>query len=235
MGKKWGAAYGRNGWVGETNKYLGRVEHRLRLGRVHGHLLDLRKHLGIERVSPSYHEHEPRKLVVVGDHLDELGEVVRVPLAHAHGERVDVLVERVEDGDRLDDVLVGAVHVKLDLASAIRMRQSELRLDPVVALELAEEGAQVESAPADELGGQVVAHACDPRIFLDHRAELVVGDAERVLRLLLFFGGGHVLIEAVAEGGTHHALGHVVDILKRLLSRLEGHETAEGDHLERQD
>lgn len=52
-------------------------------------------------------------LVVVGDEPDKLREVPAVPLADAHGERVNVLVKLVGEGDRLDDHVVRAVDVEL--------------------------------------------------------------------------------------------------------------------------
>jgi len=51
-------------------------------------------------------------LVVVGDKLDKLGEVVAVPFAHTHGEEVDVLVELVEESNGLDDHIVDTVDVE---------------------------------------------------------------------------------------------------------------------------
>ena len=51
-------------------------------------------------------------------HLDdvlELGEVPGIPLTHAHRKGVDVLVELVQEGDGLDDHVVGASGVELDL------------------------------------------------------------------------------------------------------------------------
>ena len=66
-----------------------------------------------------------RVLVVVGDEADEFGEVPAVPLAHAHRERVDVLVELVEECDRLDDHVVRAVHVELHLGARVGVSKSD--------------------------------------------------------------------------------------------------------------
>ena len=63
-------------------------------------------------------ERQAGVLVVVRDHLDQLGEVPGIPLAHAHHKGVDVLVQRVQQGDSLDDHVVHPVHVKLHLRSA---------------------------------------------------------------------------------------------------------------------
>lgn len=53
--------------------------------------------------------------VVVLDEVLQLGEVPRVPLPHAHGEGVEVLVHLVELRDGLDDHVVRATRVELDL------------------------------------------------------------------------------------------------------------------------
>lgn len=52
-------------------------------------------------------------LVVVGDNFDELWEVIAIPFANTHGEKVDVLVELVEKGNCLDDHIVDTIHVEL--------------------------------------------------------------------------------------------------------------------------
>ena len=62
-----------------------------------------------------YEERQARVLVVVRYHPDQLGEVPGVPLAHAHHKGVDVLVQRVQQGDGLDHHVVHAVHIELHL------------------------------------------------------------------------------------------------------------------------
>ena len=43
-----------------------------------------------------------------------------------HAERVDVLVDLVKDVDGLDDHVVRAVHVELDLATRVAVAEAEL-------------------------------------------------------------------------------------------------------------
>ena len=76
------------------------------------------------------------KRVVVLDVADELREVVAVPFAHAHGEGVDVLVELVEERNRLDDHVVLAPWVELDFAPAVRVAEAKLRLLHIPACQL---------------------------------------------------------------------------------------------------
>ncbi len=96
-------------------------------------------------------------LVVVWHELDEFGKVVAVPLAYAHGEEVDVLVELVEESDGLDDHVVDAVHVELYLRARVGMAEAELGLGEVVGLQTFEQLRRVEADAADEfrrrLGG----------------------------------------------------------------------------------
>ena len=50
------------------------------------------------------------------------------PLPDPHRERVDILVQLVEECDALDDHVVGLVHVELDLGAAVAVRQTQLGL-----------------------------------------------------------------------------------------------------------
>lgn len=68
-----------------------------------------------------HNEGQARVLVVVRHHLDELRKMPRVPLAHAHDKGVDVAVQRVKQGDGLDDHIVHSVHVELHLRSTCRI------------------------------------------------------------------------------------------------------------------
>ena len=52
---------------------------------------------------------------VVWDDGLELGEVPAVPLLDAHGEGVDVLVHLIQQRDRLDDHVVCATRIELNL------------------------------------------------------------------------------------------------------------------------
>ena len=92
----------------------------LRFSRVHGDLLDRRQALRRQRLALLDEENEPRILVVVRHYLEQLREVPGVPLAHAHRKRVDVLVKRIQDRNRLDDVLVRTVHIELHLCDSAR-------------------------------------------------------------------------------------------------------------------
>ena len=62
------------------------------------------------------------------NNLDELREMVRVPLTDPHCKGVDVLVHLVEEGYALDDHVVRLVHVELDLGSAVAVAETELGL-----------------------------------------------------------------------------------------------------------
>jgi hypothetical protein len=62
--------------------------------------------------------------VVVQD-PGKLGEVPSVPLLHAHGVCVELLVENVETGDRLDDHGVDLIGRELELVTGERVRETE--------------------------------------------------------------------------------------------------------------
>ena len=50
------------------------------------------------------------------------------PLPDPHRERVDILVQLVEECDALDDHVVGLVHVELNLGAAVAVGQTQLGL-----------------------------------------------------------------------------------------------------------
>ena len=54
--------------------------------------------------------------------------IIHSPLSDPHGERVDIFVELVEQGDALDDHVVRLVDVELDLGPAVAVGEAELGL-----------------------------------------------------------------------------------------------------------
>ena len=65
---------------------------------------------------------------VVRYQTNQLWEMPPVPFPDAHSKRVDVLVQRVEERNCLDDHVVASVHVKLDLATAVAVAKTKLCL-----------------------------------------------------------------------------------------------------------
>mmetsp|Transcript_32643 Transcript_32643/g.77164 ORF Transcript_32643/g.77164 Transcript_32643/m.77164 type:complete len:223 (-) Transcript_32643:231-899(-) len=185
---------------------LGGVEHLLRLSSVHADGLHLVQVGGGEGLALADEPDESRVHVVVADDLDELGEVPRVPLAHAHREGVDVLVERVEDGDALDDVLVRAVDVELDLGARVGVGETQLCLLEVAGLEDGEELRRVCPRAAQQLGSQVVAHARDVELLLDGLAQAVLRDSHGHLGLLARLASRHVRLQERLESGRDNPL-----------------------------
>lgn len=117
-------------------------------------------------------------LVVVGNDADELGEVPSIPLAHAHGKSVDVLVELVEQGDRLDDHVVGAVDVELYLGARVGVTKAELGAAHVAHLEAGEELLGVETDATDDLERALGGIAVDVEGRLDGLGESTLFDSE---------------------------------------------------------
>jgi hypothetical protein len=135
-----------------AHRAAGGVEHVLRADRVvvedRGELWQL---VLVEALLLADEERAARVLVVVGHDADELGEVVAVPLADAHRERVYVLVELVEERGGLDDHVVDPVHVELDLGARVGVAEPELRRREVARLEPAQELGCMQTHAADEL------------------------------------------------------------------------------------
>ena len=82
----------------------------------------------------------------------------RVPLPNTHRKGVEILVHLVQDGDRLDDVLVGAVDVELDAGAGVGVGQTELCAVEVRVLEAIDETSNVETNSTQKLVRNVIAH-----------------------------------------------------------------------------
>ena len=118
--------------------------------------------------------------LLVGHEARELREVVRVPLAHSHRERVHVLVELVEQRDRLDDHVVDTVHVELDLTARVRVRQRALcvrgelggRKRAAAGREALDELLSVQAQASDDLGHDARLGDRNAQLLGDARGQL---------------------------------------------------------------
>lgn len=117
-------------------------------------------------------------LVVVRDDPDELGEVPSVPLADAHRERVDILVELVEESDRLNDHVVGSVHVELYFRTRVGVSETELRALRVSLFETGEELLLVETDSSEEFERAVGRIAVNAEGRLDRRRKSTLLNTE---------------------------------------------------------
>mmetsp|Transcript_3666 Transcript_3666/g.16071 ORF Transcript_3666/g.16071 Transcript_3666/m.16071 type:complete len:314 (-) Transcript_3666:135-1076(-) len=176
-------------------------------------------------------ERELRVEVVVVDDLDELGEVPAVPLAHAHDERVDVLIQDIDERDGVDDHVVRAVHVELHAGSGERVRQTQLGLLVVAILQPLEESGEVRAAAAHDLADLVVALARNARLVDDGVPQLGIGHAQAELGLLGVFHLWEVQLEEIFEFVGARGLGDVVDLVEGHRRGGEGLETLELNHL----
>lgn len=73
---------------------------------------------------------------VIIDDFCELREMPREPLLQSHTKSVNVLVELLDQSNRLDDRLVLPVHVRGALGPREAVAQTELRLPHVFVLDL---------------------------------------------------------------------------------------------------
>ena len=129
--------------------------------------------------------HHARVERVVLDQLLELGEMPAVPLLHAHGERVQVLIDLnvslkrektnlVEQADRLDDHVVLAIHVELHVRARVRMAKTQHRFLRGAVRQGRHELAVVLADATAHLRDHIVRHAGDLQLFLDGLADLRV-------------------------------------------------------------
>jgi hypothetical protein len=120
----------------------------------------------------------------------------------AHGESVEVLVEGVEEVDGLNDHVVGAVDVELDLAAGVGVTQTQLSLLVVTLLEGFDELGEVKADAPRELGHGLALNAGNllERI-VDGATQLFVSHAQ--LHLALLLARGQVELQEVLEDIVH--------------------------------
>ncbi|GIX62658.1 Fanconi anemia group D2 protein [Babesia caballi] len=163
---------------------------------------------------------------VVVDDLDELGEVPPVPLAHAHGEGVEVLGEGVEQRDAVNDGFVEPPGVHLEFGAAEVVAEPDVELVHVEGAGAGGESGDVlhfvEAAPAEQLD--------DVGVVDDLEALGGEGLSERGVNHGEFGALlGHVEAEEGAEHGGNLSLHDGADVLQRVGRRGEGLEGLELD------
>ena len=105
---------------------LAGVDDGLGPGAVHQNLLQLLEQV-LGQLLPVLDElHNPGVESILWHNFDQLWEVVGVPLSDPHGERVDVLVQLVQESDGLDDHVVRLVDIELDFGPGVAVGQPEL-------------------------------------------------------------------------------------------------------------
>ena len=120
----------------------------------------------------------------LGDELRELRKMPPVPLADAHAEQVDVLFELIEQRDRLDDHVVVAVHVVLDLGARIAVAQRELSFAQRMVRQILGEHREVHADAAQHLRHDAREHDRAADRLGHRRRESRVADAETHFLLL---------------------------------------------------
>lgn len=170
---------------------------------------------------------------VVGDNLDQLGEVPAVPFTDTHREEVDGLVEVVDGSNSLDNVVVVLLDAELDLGTRVGVTKTKLGTVDIAGLELLEELLGVKSQTTEEVGadfGSLRGLALERgESSLDASSKTSVGNTEDGLVLLA--GLGHVGLEDGLQVVGHDALGDEVSVLESLGGALERSEGDELDHL----
>jgi hypothetical protein len=157
--------------------------------------------------------------LVVRDNLDELREVPRVPFADSHGESVDSLVELVQDGNSLDDVVVVTLDGKLHLGTGVGVTKTELGGVHITLAQLLQQLAGVETNTTkkilNDLAG-VTGLAVDVgESGLNASCKTLIGKTQNHLLLLVRLGEVQVKERDQSLGGD--TFGDVVDFAKGLL------------------
>ncbi|RUP49831.1 hypothetical protein BC936DRAFT_141338 [Jimgerdemannia flammicorona] len=104
----------------------------------------------------------------------------------------DNYLTRIENRDRLNDHVVGAIDVELDLGTRVRVAETKLRALEVALLQLLEQLVGVQADPAHQLQHHLVCLALISELGLDCASEVAFGDSELNLGLLTGLGKIHL-------------------------------------------
>lgn len=188
-----------------------------------------------ERSLVADEERASSELLVVGDDLDELGEVPRVPFTDSHGESVDGLVQVVQSSNGLDDVVVVLLDGELHLASAVGVAETKLCAGDITSLEALEELLGVEANATEEVANHLAGLGSlglnAGELSLDGTSQVPVTDTEDALVLLLLATLGQVGLQSSPEVVAHDTLRDLVGVLERLGGTLERRERDQLNHL----
>ena len=156
--------------------------------------------------------------VVVIDNLDKLWEVPSVPLANAHGEGVDGLVEVVESRNSLDDVVVVLLDGELDLCAGVGVTKTKLCSLDISIMEALQQLSSVQTEASQKIAnnlrgiGGLALHRWE--VGLDATGQVLVLNTED--NLLLLADLWEVKLKHGAEVLGKNTLRHHVDVLEGL-------------------
>lgn len=154
---------------------------------------------------------------VVGNNLDQLGEVPAVPFTDAHEELVHTLVLEIEGSTSLDNVVVVLGDAELDLGTGVGVTHTKTSLFNVASLEVAQKLVGVQTNAADDVGddfrgvGSLVVQSGE--FALDGTSKVSLGDTQDNLGLFAA-RFGEVEFEDGLEIVGADAFGNQVDIFK---------------------
>lgn len=89
--------------------------------------------------------------LVIGDNLNELREMPRVPLANSHGEGINSLVKLVKNRNGLNNVVVVTLHRELHLGTRVSVTKTELGSINIAFAQLLKELASMETDATEKV------------------------------------------------------------------------------------
>ena len=173
---------------------------------------------------------------VVRDDLAHLGEVPAVPLLHTHRIDVQLLVEVVEQGNRLHDHDVHLLGAELELVPAEAVRKTKAHRAQVAGVQRAlvrrrgaEQRREVLADPTVQVHEARLGRHLDPELLVDRRGQLGLRHNELLGRVLLGARGAALLkdlllqeaLEALAQlafidrGRRFHGLDRALEAVDR--------------------
>lgn len=157
--------------------------------------------------------------LVVRHNLDKFREMPRVPFSNTHRECVDRLVELIEDGNSLDDVVVVTLHGELDLGTRVSVTKTKLGSVHVSLTKLLQHFRGMQSKPTkhvlDNLAGVTSLAFNESECGLDTSSKSLIRKTKNNLILLLWFR--KIQLEKGNERVRCDSFRNIVDFAQSLL------------------
>ena len=113
--------------------------------------------------------------------LVEFRKVPRIPFPYAHCARIEIFIDLIEKTDCLNDHIILAIDIKLDLGTGVRVAQTELGAFRKSARECLDVLLKVKSNAANNFENSLVGRAGKPNGVLDRCANIRRPNTKRKL------------------------------------------------------
>jgi len=165
---------------------------------------------------------EASEFAVIGNDLDQFGEMPRVPFSASHGEGIEIFIQLIQERDTLDDHVIDSIDIEFDLGSRVSVSETSLRLEEITFLEFFDELFEMNSDASDEFHDFDSSLARDAQVLRNGSGKLVIKNTKAELGLLS--STSKVGRKEVLEGIVQHSFRDIIDVFESIFGRSEGKE-----------